>query len=183
MLTLAERINALRIQGSYGSFIPQQRLIDLLTLREIREELRRHRHPPESLTEHSNILFHHGPKTFAILVEIGHLARVADFVSRNFLDGKLPYDEEQLKHHFEVGLVTPFMKFQWDYLAPMWGLGSSNHKFLPPQTILPFMKEVPISEGSSGKIFAVILSTSHQGFVRETHDTVCISPPVCQVSG
>lgn len=166
MSYLQQQIASLRVEGLYGQFIPQELLYDLLRESVILQELRYHKHPPESLSESSTILANSGRKVFAILVEIGSVAQVADLISGGLLDGKLPFGEEDLSQHRERGVVTQFLKFQWDYLAPFWGDGSSSHKILAPQMILPYVSEELLSEGSFGKVFIVALKTSHQGFIR-----------------
>ena len=105
-------------------------------------------------------------------MEIGCVAQVADLIFRGLLDGKLPLGRGDSIQHLDGGLVTLFLKFQWDYLAPVWGDGSSSHKMLAPQTILPYVKEQPLPEGSSGKVFIVALKTTHQGFIKNATGSV-----------
>lgn len=176
MSGLQQRIASLRVKGLYGQFIPQQLLYNLLTESVILQELRHHKHPPESLSESSTILASSGRKVFAILVEIGSVTQVADLISGGLLDGKLPFGEEDLSQHCDTGVVTQFLKFQWDYLAPFWGDGSSSHKILAPQTILPYVKEHLLSEGGFGKVFVVMLKTTHQGFVENAPASVRYNP-------
>jgi hypothetical protein len=173
MTTLQQRIAALRVSGIHGDFIPQKRLSNLLSENEILEELRQNDYPPEDLSESTKILVKEGKKVFAILVEIGEVKHTADFLSASMLDGKLPAKEGDLDHFCESSLVIKFLKFQWDYLAPLWGDGSSSHKILEPRTILPFTREDFLSEGSFGKAFIVTLKATHQGFFDYTDDDVC----------
>ena len=92
---------------------------------------------------------------FAILVEIGTVKHTAEFLSGNVLDGKLPFLKGDLDHFKDPSLVVKFLKFQRDYLAPLWGDGSSSHKILAANAILPFTKEEFLSEGNFGKAFIV----------------------------
>ena len=173
MSDLQQRIACLRVEGLYGQFIPQELLYGLLTESVILHELQQHEHPPESLLESSTILASRGRKVFAILVEIGSVTLVADLISGGLLDGKLPFGEEDLSQHCDSGVVIQFLKFQWDYLAPFWGDGSSSHKILAPQTILPYVTEQLLSEGGFGKVFVVVLKTTHQGFFQNAPGSVC----------
>lgn len=173
MTTLQQRVAALRVTGIYGDFIPQKRLFDLISRTVILEELRRNNYPPEDLHESSDILAKDGRKVFAILVEIGAVGYTAEFLAGNLLDGKLPLQEGDLDHFDDTSLRVKFQKFQWDYVAPLWGVGSSSHKILSVREILPFTKEDFLSEGSSGKAFIVTLKATHQGFTECADDDVC----------
>jgi len=172
MATLQQRITALRVPGIHGDFIPQQRLYDLISQTEILEELRRNDYPPEDLSESTNILFRDGRKVFAILVEIGAVQHIADYLSGNLLDGKLPFQDRDLEHFDDTSFAVQFQKFQWDYLAPIWGDGSSSHKILDAKAILPFTKEEFLSEGSFGKAYIVTFKATHQGFFKSANGDV-----------
>jgi hypothetical protein len=173
MATLQQSIIALRVTGIHGDFIPQKSLFDLVTRTEIFEELRRNDYPPEDLSESSDILARAGRKVFAILVEIGAVKHTAEFLSGNLLDGKLPFLKGDLDHFKDPSLVVKFLKFQWDYLAPLWGDGSSSHKILAANAILPFTKEEFLSKGNFGKAFVVTFEATHQCFTECTGGDVC----------
>ena len=172
MTTLQQRIAALRISGIYGDFIPQGELYALLSQEVILEELRKNKFPPEDLLEVAALLVKAGRKIFAILVEIDEVDYIADFLSNGLLDGKLEFRDEDLEKFNNPGLIVKFLKFQWDYLAPLWGDGSSSHKSLSTKSILPFTEEKFLSEGSSGKAFVVTLKSTHQGFFNRSNTDV-----------
>jgi hypothetical protein len=166
MTNLKQQITALRVRGISGDFIPEKLLRDLISRHAILEELRRNDYPPEILSESSEEIAKYGQKMFAILVETGSMKYVAEFLSGNLLDGKLPLQERDLDYIGDTSFVVTFLKFQWDYLAPLWCRGSSSHKILATRTILPFIHEEFLSEGSFGKTFIVTFNATHQGIVQ-----------------
>lgn len=117
--TLQQRINALRILGIHGDFIPQSSLYALMSRTVIADELRRDNYPPEDLSEAADLLVTGGRKVFAILVEIDAVKSTAEFLSAGLLDGKLHLRKEDLDHFNDPGLTVKFLKFQWDYIAPI----------------------------------------------------------------
>lgn len=174
MTTLQQRINALRILGTHGDFIPQSSLYALLSRTVIADELRRNNYPPEELSEAADLLAAWGRKVFAILVEIDAVNSTAEFLSAGLLDGKLHLRQEDFNHFNDPGLTVKFLKFQWDYIAPIWGDGSSSHKVLSTEAILPFTEEKPVSEGSFGLTFMITLKSTHQGFFESVNTNVCL---------
>ena len=172
MKTLQQRIAALRISGAYGDFIPQGELYALMSQKVIFEELRKNEYPPEDLSEAASLLVEAGRKVFAILVEIDGVDYTADFLSSGLLDGKLDLRKEDLDKFNDPGLTVKFLKFQWDYIAPLWGDGSSSHKALSTRSILPFTEEKYLSEGSFGRVFIVTLKSTHQGFSKHNNTDV-----------
>ncbi len=178
MSILQQRIAALRVSGLRGDFIPQGDLHALVSQPVIIGELRHNNHPPEDLSEAVDLLVTGGRKVFAILVELGAVDRIADFLSADLLDGKLPLRNEDLEHFNNPGLTVKFLKFQWDYIAPLWGDGSSSHKVLSTRSILPFTEEKPVSDGSFGRTFIVTLKSTHQRFFECSNTDVGLTDPV-----
>jgi hypothetical protein len=87
-----------------------------------------------------------------------------DLLSADLLDGKLHLRKEDFDPFKDPTLTVKFLKFQWDYIAPLWGYVSSSHKVLSPRSILTFAKAELVSEGGFGRAFIVTLKSTHQGF-------------------
>jgi len=170
MSGLQEHISSLRVSGVNGDFIPQGSLFTLLDLRTVTFELQKANHPVEDVFETAELISRDGRKVFAILAELSALAHINRFTSRGFLDAKLPFSKTDLLDILgqdQTGLCALFKKLQVDYLAPLWGGGSSSHKILIDEAVLPFVRERELSAGGFGRAIAVQLHPEHQGFFEE----------------
>lgn len=78
------------------------------------------------------------------------------------LDCRLPFDREQL--HTILGaqnVADEFYEQQWHFTAPVFS-DTIFTRALPPETILPIIKEKPIDEGGFGNVYAIEIASAHQ---------------------
>lgn len=157
---------AQRVLETDEQFIPGGDLEEALTTHAIEVEPRSHK-----LADISHDVFHYAKKIFAILLVIGKLDALQDFIDRGLRDEDLPLaismtgsmDDEHLKSAFsgwDLDARKQFADFQWTLLALIFLEG--KHLKLHDETRLPFIKTKPIAKGAFGGVHRVEIHSDHE---------------------
>lgn len=119
-----------------------------------------------------------GHRVFAILNAIDQetsillFRRKADAFLDKPLDSGLPYDQHFLESILP-DFCQEFYQFQWRFASPVFKR-NLHDRFLPQQTILPFLKVEDVSfRGAFAEVCRVTLSGSHQQIEPTSSGNVC----------
>ena len=161
-------------------FVPQHRIIAIMTDASIDSALRGYGMEPYELHQVSVKVKENGRKTFAILIAIGSGDAIRTFVeqerySQTGLDTKLPLARSVAQQYIgDKAKAGDFDLRQWELIAPVFYEGEP-HSHLANATILPFTFERRLGkdkEGSFGAIYEVRLPRSHVPALATTEEEV-----------
>ncbi|KAL4966989.1 kinase-like domain-containing protein [Aspergillus stella-maris] len=121
--------------------------------------------PPYQRKEIVQRISQQGRKIFGILVLLGLSSRVTDFIeSRQLYDERLPFRQDVLIQ--DVGLAedeaSDFHERQWELTAPVFSHGTL-HQNVADNTVMPFVVDKEIGQGSFGHVYQVSIDLDHQG--------------------
>ncbi|PMD49796.1 kinase-like protein [Hyaloscypha bicolor E] len=176
MKKLRDSIDGLRCKNYQSRyFVPRQSLVKLLQTDIIQSELRGIV-PLHQLPEIVQTIFRKGQLIFAILVLIDHLEYIAKFIESdqlqpNWLDHRLPFDQQTLETMMEAVPASRFYEKQWEFTAPVF-TPFMLRRHLTDDTILPFHSENKIGSGGFGDVYHITINTAHQSFDDSIHQLV-----------
>ena len=105
-----------------------------------------------------------GLRVFSILIWIQQEHLLAYFFEYDELDARLPMEESQVRRVNEHISERFWNEVQWEYL-PHTFKRSKHHIFLHDRMILPFIKEIKLSEGAFGEIYKSTIASSQQSLL------------------
>lgn len=159
-----DRLESLRHTTASGeSFFVTQELRGLVT-ESIVNDITRPWIPEQRRSQIVDIILEDGVRLLCALVVLNRVEQISNFLSHNTLDSRLP-----IKEKAELRTVTPelddafYSTVQWQFFP--WVLGESpGHIILPENTVIPFIQEIFISEGSGGVLDLVTVPGQMQKF-------------------
>lgn len=105
-----------------------------------------------------------GLRVFSILIWIQQEDLLAHFFEHDELDDRLPMEESQVRRVNEHISERFWNEVQWEHL-PHTFKRTEHHTFLYDRRILPFIKEVKLSEGGFGEIYKSTIASSQQSLL------------------
>ena len=169
-------IRRLRIKSTFNSryFIPDSDLRSCLDEVVVAEALKSCAIDFYKQDEFCDIICHGALKLFAILIAIGLQGQVGQFIERDglqdlALDSKLPFRREFALECLEDPVAADeFCEKQWEFIAPLFA-SDRSHRILADDTVLPFIEDAELNQGSFGKIYKIALPLQHQSITGATH--------------
>ncbi|KAL6694348.1 kinase-like domain-containing protein [Trichoderma pleuroticola] len=113
-----------------------------------------------------------GIRLLCILALLDQIDQLTNFLAHSTLDSRLPIREEA-----ELQAIAPdlkpvfFTKYQWQFF-PWVFQKNYGHLVLHSRTVLPFISDEIIAEGSGGVVSAVEIPTQLQAFINSNDDKV-----------
>ena len=162
-------------------FIPNQDVYDILTEEAIRNTfldcdtlLSSHKDAKYRLENYEieqavDAVMKGAHRVFAILIFIRSPGLIRQFIKHDNYqilprDHGLPFDLEKLEIILgENTIAMEFYDAQWQFTAPVFSDDIFTRE-LPPETVLPFVKESSIADGAFGDVFAIEIAPSSQLF-------------------
>lgn len=166
MASLRERIQSVRRRNIDSKwFIPAGTVNDVLSLEEVKNELKEIGVPAYRQKEIAGLITQGGRRTFATLVLIRRQNLIMRFVESDQLlnvplDSRLPFGMATLESLLPSADRVDFFERQWELTSPIFGL-RQGHRQLDDDTILPFLETRPIGEGGFGFVAEVRLHPRH----------------------
>ena len=167
MVSLKDSLKAARQRTAHGSwFLPKECLHSILTRDAVSLRLFECGVPPEVREEVLERVMHDARAVFGILVRIKQESLIADCLSRDLQDGKLPVGPDLLEG---IDVDPKFFDRQWEFQAPIF-TRSSVLLTLQDRHILPYLEDHKMdkSEGGYANAFRVTLDSQHQRLVNAT---------------
>jgi len=102
------------------------------------------------------------------LVHIRQTKSIRQFIENDQFQGSsidrgLPFDKAKLRGILSPATANEFYERQWHFVAPKFS-ESVFTRTLPPEMILPFIKQQPLGEGGFGDVYNIEIASSHQLF-------------------
>ncbi|CEL08486.1 hypothetical protein ASPCAL11635 [Aspergillus calidoustus] len=171
MNEIKEIVNRCRRWNFAGqSFVSQRMLVDQMTSDVIGRALRETKLELYHVRDITNIILNGGQRTFAILVLIGEVASILEFIKTdNFqaaeLDSQLPWERDALRELLgrESYIPSQFCNQQPEFTAPVFS-GNSIQRVLRTPIIFPFLTCGSPREGGFGAVYKVTIPREHQTF-------------------
>jgi len=150
-------------------FVPEARLFELLTADKIIQACKNTINDSK-VVDITDAVFRKARKVFAILVLIGHLKLIEEFVKDDHfqespLDHKLPFSIQYLQSILPNLQAELFHDQQWVFCAPYFS-DSRIPRYFQDQTILPYQKNVRLTSGGFGVVFDVEINDAHHRLSR-----------------
>ena len=155
------------------SFIPDSKLVSIVTSTDVDECLREAGISPASLrAEVKHAIENGGQKTFAILamLQFQPVKLIVSFLRndqllKQGLDSKLPFEHSNdlLSILGDESIAKQFFETQWATTSPLFREDLS-HRELHYRTVLPFIRNKERGQGGFGTVYEVTLDQAHHGF-------------------
>jgi hypothetical protein len=147
------------------NFLPEAMLYTIVSEEAIRRTLAAAPVPPHDIRDLTTSVLQGARKCFAILVFIGHPARISSFFTYDTLltscpDDRLPYNLQALEHIFGEGteslIAKRFSKTQWEFAIPIMHQ-QTLHRELDKRVILPILERNHVGRGAKGVAWKIKL--------------------------
>jgi hypothetical protein len=159
----------------HQKFVSEQDLGELLTRDVVYQALSDERASdncrlePFHIEQVVDVVVNGGHKVFAILVHIRQTKSIRQFIENDQFQGSgldrgLPFGKAKLCDILSESVTAnEFYEQQWRFVAPKFS-ESVFTRTLPPEMILPFIKQQPLGEGGFGDVYNIEIASSHQLF-------------------
>ena len=146
-------------------FIPASALQQIVTKDAIRVALSTHYYPLHRRQEALDYVINGGKRVFGILVVMGKLQLLINFIEHDplhlvQLDAKLPLHESALRKILPEDSVE-FFGLQWEFCSPIFGPKDYLHRVYDDEMILPFLEERPSEVGYAHMTLPTVVHASH----------------------
>ena len=159
--------------SDYRYFIPKHKLRKVIDSDSIRKVLFESQMEVYHVDEAVEIIDKGAWRTFAILICINQPLCIVSFIEdagiqSGLIDNHLPFELTKLEKLLDRTTACDFYEKQWEFTAPSFSRSVLMRK-LPPQFILPFLKDEILKEGGFGAFYKVHIEHSYQRFGGEPH--------------
>jgi hypothetical protein len=168
MTSLKAELKAARKRTAHGSwFVPRGSLRGILNRQAVSNRLSESQIPLEVRDEVLERVLHDASSLFGVLVRIEQEHLIADCLSHDLRDEKLPVGPEAMEG---LGVDPRFFDKQWEFLAPVFERRNVLLR-LKDRHVLPFLEDrrMSDSEGAYANAFRVTLDARHQDLVKVEH--------------
>lgn len=141
--------------GHLAKVLSEQKIYDLLSALEPAAN-------PEDLKQMAYKVYSEAPKVLATLIRMESTDLIRSFLDRELYDKRLPFHKQDL--NMEVpgeSWIERFLHEQHTFLAPVFYKGES-YGSLGSKYILPFQKNIRLSEGAFGVVYKIKIHANHQ---------------------
>lgn len=147
-------------------YIPVTELEEALNVENVKAAVVESKVQPYKQDEVVQAVLHGGKKIFAILLLVDEAKCFVNFMEHDHLqnkplDAKLPYTRPELDVILDETASGLFHRTQWKVIAPLFRRDLS-HRVFDKASILPFIHNVKIGNGSFGTVYEVVLDARHQ---------------------
>lgn len=147
-------------------YVPEITLYNTLSESTIRQVLQQCSNVQvQEWEEMAKVIFNGARKILGILLIIGHVGYIKDFISsdqyqQSQLDHRLPFELEKLQTWLKPAHARLFFDRQWEFISPVFS-ESVLRRQLDDHTILPFTNDSYRDKGGFGMVYDIELDPEH----------------------